>query len=893
MKRRLGALLAAALAAGSLAGAPAAAIGRAKVTPGKGTHAPSRVTGLRFPALTLPPTAAATAYLDSNEELYGIADPSDELEVVERLADEDSISVRFAQVHRGVPVFGAQYVVHLEREDGGLSPRSVNGHFFTELDVPVAPRLDAFSALRLASVSARPLVTGDVERHGLTILPLGRGVLAYHFTLAGTRFGLPAKREVFVNALTGALALSYSGLQHDGAVSTSGKTATGQTVPVEAYERDSRFELRDRSRAMFRAGSGDGQITTHNARSTPAYQGHSGNIVRSRSAVFEGNASSIGAVDAHWGAGLTYEFYRALGRDSLDDEGMSIVSTVNASDPTTGGPMLNAFWDGSQMVYGNPGDIYPLSADLDVVGHELTHGVIQHSANLVYLNQAGAMNEALADYFGNAIDNETSGIPMSDPDSGELGEDLCRPQRPPPEGFECPLRDLNDGMTTEDYVYYLADFDGGGVHLNSTIFGGALWDVREALDPSFADQIVYRALTRIMTPLDDFLDGRAAVIEAAGQLGADADQIAAIERVFDDKGIVDGWETDAGTDARVLMSDVAPIGLLFSGPRASGSRFVIGDYRDQKDSCCEPIQIYAGNVDGSGGLQKVGEDDERDTFTDETPDISGRTVVWAHAVQTIAGLDFDVHARTLGGRVRTVSGAPGFQWYPAIDGDDVVWEDGRTGSGDIWIREGGAKPRKLYAAAGEQWQPQISGSWVAWWDVGRGTFGEPARVGTMNVRTGKVITYSARSRRAFVGPPGVGPGYVTWYEDADGDGAGAVMKARFGTRDRKTLVSEGERGAPTWDFGAYALNPPIPSGNRAYVVYNDELGYVRFFSPQDPAFPASEVGRDIWYVRVTGGRPRKITSNRGDQAYAEMAGPRRVLWLDSSQGHTDLVTRRI
>src|SRR3712207_5507069 len=228
-------------------------------------------------------------------------------------------------------------------------------------------------------------------------------------------------------------------------------------------------------------------------------------------------------------------------------------------------------------------------------------------------------------------------------------------------------------MTTDDYVYYLADFDNGGVHLNATIFGGALWDVRESLDPALADRIVYRALTRFVTPLDDFLDGRASVVDAARQLGASEEDVAAVEAAFDSKGIVEGWEEAAGNDARVLVDDVAPLGLLFSPPRVSGTRFVLADYRNQEEMCCEAIELWVGNVDGSGRLQKVGEDASRSTFSDETPAISGRTVVWAHAVERFGGLDFDVHARTLGGRVRTIAAAPGVQLYPAIDGRTIAW----------------------------------------------------------------------------------------------------------------------------------------------------------------------------------------------------------------------------
>ena len=136
------------------------------------------------------------------------------------------------------------------------------------------------------------------------------------------------------------------------------------------------------------------------------------------------------------------------------------------------------------MVYGNPEpnpitrEVYPFSADLDVVAHELTHGVIDHSADLVYLNQSGAMNEAYADYFGNAVDVTVSGTPMGDPDAGEIAEDLCRV--PNPDNWDCPLRDLNDGRdhtTTSVSISWTSTTEAFTSTRRSSL--GALWDIRE------------------------------------------------------------------------------------------------------------------------------------------------------------------------------------------------------------------------------------------------------------------------------------------------------------------------------------------------------------------------------------------------------------------------------
>lgn len=202
-------------------------------------------------------------------------------------------------------------------------------------------------------------------------------------------------------------------------------------------------------------------------------------------------------MDAHWAAGKVYDYYKShFDRKGLDGNDGFIYSLVGVVQ--NGQPYNNAFWDGAKMVYGQGGGDYrTFSADTDVVGHEMTHGVVEHTANLVYAGQSGAMNEALADYFGNAIDLEANGQSMDDPDAGLLGEDLCTTLSP----RECALRDLNDGATTsKNFIGATYGGDNGGVHLNSTIFSGALWDMRQDLGADLADQIVYRALSAYMTP---------------------------------------------------------------------------------------------------------------------------------------------------------------------------------------------------------------------------------------------------------------------------------------------------------------------------------------------------------------------------------------------------------
>ncbi len=128
-----------------------------------------------------------------------------------------------------------------------------------------------------------------------------------------------------------------------------------------------------------------------------------GTLVRSEG---QKKAADLAVNQAYDFSGHTYDFYAQLfKRNSLDDKGMTLVSSVHVGDVDESGkpvPMNNAFWNGEQMAYGDgDGVIFrSFTGSLDVVGHELTHGVESFTSNLEYRNQSGALNEHFADVFG-------------------------------------------------------------------------------------------------------------------------------------------------------------------------------------------------------------------------------------------------------------------------------------------------------------------------------------------------------------------------------------------------------------------------------------------------------------------------------------------------------------
>lgn len=189
--------------------------------------------------------------------------------------------------------------------------------------------------------------------------------------------------------------------------------------------------------------------------------------------------------EAYDGLGATYElFWERFGRDSIDDRGMPLHGWVHY-----GRDYDNAFWDGAQMVFGDGRLFAPFTRSLDVIGHELTHGVTEHTARLQYLNQSGALNESVSDVFGSLVRQHRLGQTAAEAD-WLIGADLVLP------GFPgVALRSMAAPGTAweqddqpahmDDYVRTLED--NGGVHINSgipnrafhlvaTALGGPAWE---------------------------------------------------------------------------------------------------------------------------------------------------------------------------------------------------------------------------------------------------------------------------------------------------------------------------------------------------------------------------------------------------------------------------------
>jgi Zn-dependent metalloprotease len=265
---------------------------------------------------------------------------------------------------------------------------------------------------------------------------------------------------------------------------------------------------------------------------------------------------SPSAVSAHANAEAVATFLRdVLRRNNIDNQGGSMNSSINcvvARESRDGKQWFNAFWNGSQMVYGqrlNGTSVMSLSVDLDVVGHEMFHGVTDSTARLEYANQSGALNESMSDIFGVVIAN--FGKPDPRQWNWKVGEGLS------PSGE--PFRDMSDPTKfgqpahMRDFVESSNDEDGdfGGVHTNSGIHNKAAFNILTAedssgdliLSPTDVAAVFYLALTQQLSRTSGFSDSRRGVLTSARTLFRNLPQaeqdakIRAIEKGFSAVGI--------------------------------------------------------------------------------------------------------------------------------------------------------------------------------------------------------------------------------------------------------------------------------------------------------------------------------------------------------------------
>ncbi|MER5882327.1 M4 family metallopeptidase [Streptomyces sp. NPDC001941] len=252
---------------------------------------------------------------------------------------------------------------------------------------------------------------------------------------------------------------------------------------------------------------------------------------------------------AHAGLGATFELYlKAYGRHSIDGEGLPLNATVHYGENYD-----NAFWDGQQMVFGDgDNDLFlDFTLPLDVIGHELTHGVTQYSANLEYFQQSGALNESMSDVFGSLIKQYALGQNAAEADwligQGLLGPNVTgvalRSMKEPGTAYDDDVLGKDPQPGTMD-GYVKTGRDNGGVHINSGIPNHAFYLLATALGGyawERAGKIWYETLTGGELATDaTFADFAKLTVARAHTLFGDGEEQQAVLKAWSQVGVPTG-----------------------------------------------------------------------------------------------------------------------------------------------------------------------------------------------------------------------------------------------------------------------------------------------------------------------------------------------------------------
>ncbi|MGA5716748.1 M4 family metallopeptidase [Bacillus bombysepticus] len=488
------------------------------------------------------------SYLNAHKDKYKFGDKSAEESFIVTSKQKDSLGstiIRLQQVYNGIPVWGSTQVAHI-KSNGILTVFSgtVQPNLHEQQSIQSIPSISKNQAISIAEkdLGFTPKYEKKPTAEHAIYTNKNHATNTYVVKL-NFLYPQPGNYFYFIDTNTGEIIRKFNTIdtahseQQTGIPLKIGKDVKqvgtgigvlGDTKSLNTVLSGSNYYLKDMTR-----GNG---IFTYDAKDTENIPG----TLWFNSTDSFINSYDAPAVDAHYYAGKTYDYYKSkFNRNSYDNTGASIKSSVHY-----GTNYNNAFWNGQQMVYGDgDGQMFlPLSGAIDVVGHELTHAVTESSSGLMYQDEPGALNESISDIFGILIrfyDNRN-------PDY-EIGEGIYKPGTP-----GSALRSMDH---PEKYGYpdhyskrYIGDDDNGGVHTNSSIINKAAYLLAEGgthygvtvsgIGRDKMGAIYYRANTSYFTQSTTFSQARAALEQAAADLyGTDSVEVDAVRQSFEAVGI--------------------------------------------------------------------------------------------------------------------------------------------------------------------------------------------------------------------------------------------------------------------------------------------------------------------------------------------------------------------
>jgi bacillolysin len=458
---------------------------------------------------------------------------------------------RLDQRYQGLPVFGGQLV----RQMAGGSVLSISGRVFEKVSVPTTrPTIDADAARAIAERDLGAGASADEPTLGV-LAKDDAYVLVYRMIVKGNL----DIRRYDVNAITGAVEGSLTEIRQQSEVG-KGKGVLGDDKKVVARRMTSGYQTIDSMRpALAFTYALDGSLPRFLAFANTLL------LVDSDLGFSPNNNWADGAVvDAHAYAGWTYDYYfKMFGRRGINDANTSMTVITHGlarslafSVPQYRGSFINnAFYFHPGLVYFGDGDginFDYFAGGLDVVAHEISHGVTAFSSNLQYLNEPGALNEAFSDIMGTGAEffHVRAGQGPQRGPNFLMGEDVTKCCG----GYIRNAQNPNAVGDPDHYtVRYVGPADNGGVHINATIITHAFYlatagGTNRVSGMAVAgigvpnidrmERIFYRGFVFGLGPLSQFGDARAATLQAAADLyGAASNERAQLERAWTAVGV--------------------------------------------------------------------------------------------------------------------------------------------------------------------------------------------------------------------------------------------------------------------------------------------------------------------------------------------------------------------
>jgi Zn-dependent metalloprotease len=510
---------------------------------------------------------------------------------------------RYQQTINDIPVELSGFIAHVR--NGKII--SVNGTLFSDVEVASNASLSESNALNYALSyinadiykwqidSEEKQLKEETDNSDATYFPKGEIVwindgglveapmkLVYKFNIYAQK---PfSRRELFIDASNGQVIWEQNKI-HDADVTGIASTVYSGNQTIVCDDASGPFRLRESGRGLGIRTYSNGNTTNY---STADITNPTVNWT-----------TPDASLDAHWGSEMTYDYFLNVhGRNSIDGNGMILVSHVHHDDQYS-----NAFWDGQRMTYGDGNNNSTPYAALDIAGHEISHGVTERTAGLIYQDESGALNESFSDIFGISVEF------INRPAVADwvLGDDLgfvVRNMADPNSEGDPHTRNGNNWAP-------LGGADNGGVHSNSGVQnfwfvlltdGGAgtndngdSYNVN-SIGLNIAGAVAFRNLTIYLTQSSDYDDARFYGIRSAIDLyGGCSDEVQEVTNAWYAVGVGPEYLdfTVSNFSTPIDSSCVAPFNASFDNLSLNGASFT-WDFGDGNTSTqVNPTNTYA------------------------------------------------------------------------------------------------------------------------------------------------------------------------------------------------------------------------------------------------------------------------------------------------------------